>query len=781
MSVSSNDPDLDATEYTGDAESAISEVTPILGHQQLRYSIIGDGDLEPEMIDDLQSKYEQYYRAQQQKLVRRRFWWFCGLGIVAIITMHLSFLPRTSLSRDFRRWYGLHLTKSDIKRNYLLLSDPHKENNGISNDDSIDTWLSNLTRICVAKNHSLASSDNPDLELYVSSTFKLLGFHPQVHAYDVPQLRLPGTLSLSLVDQNGAVVYNARLAERGFSTQAFFSFGSQGDVTAPFTYVGEGTPQCYTREVTGRIVIAKSNLSSVLSTAEKIQIAQHNGAVGFVVFSDDVVSAAVLRDSGSMIPAWENLLARPSIPAIPVSQDAIMPILDASSSEDFLLHLRADFSSGSPRKVSNIVASMKGILDDGDIIIGAGRDSLTSESVLSNHAVLFEIMKHFHQLKRLGWKPLRNIKFVSWDSTRSSMVGSQLYGDDPKMHETKRPVLCYINLDHDMVRGSNLRVESSPFFNHVLRKTAKFIPFPDKEDTRTLFRYWQHQDDNKIYDIVSNSPGRSDAFVFQSHLSSPVVNVLFDNTTDYCHNSNLFSLRHVKDVDRDLILHSLLARFVGLFAISLSEREILHSKVEPYFSSILSAFEDFELHYNSLLVTWNEQLGPSKLLERSTIYNALKNDVDINSVKFEMLMSELQSLLRLTVETAAHFDSYSKEVQEGLIEDYPWFKLLVKLKRFAQYKVVNHKLIHLEDDLSLKPKHDDYLEESHSPKKWFRHLIHGEVPFTAENLSDHFSTHSRQVLLWGLYDAAERQSFKDTIKWIVVLHDAISSLRYKLS
>lgn len=783
MSISSERTNLSVVDTENEVYSLVSETTPFLEHRHLQYSIIGDGDLEPEMIEDLQSKYDEYYQVQQQKLVKRRFWWFCCLGLAAIIIMHLSFLPRTSLSRDFRRWYGLHLTKSDIKRNFLLYSDT--ENTSFTNRESIDMWLGNLTKISEAKSHSLTSTDNPDLERYVSNVFKLLGYHPHTYSYNVPQLRCPQSLTLSLIADDGAVIYDARLSEKGFSTPAYLSFGSNGAVTAPFVYVEEGTHLSYTKDVNGCIVIAKSNLSSVLSAAEKLQIAQHKGAVGFIIYHEDLNnSAAISRDSGSLIPFWNNANSRPSIPAIPVSYASIQPILEASKATDerLMLHLSSNFLDQKPRRISNVVGSVKGILNDGEIIIGAGRDSLTSANVLSNHAVLFEIMKHFRQLLKLGWKPLRTIKFVSWDGSRSGLVGSQLFGDDPKALDNKHPVLCYINLDLDIVRGTNFRIESTPVFDHLIKKTAKYIPFPNEKGSRsTLFRYWNKQDKNVIHNIISDNPDRSDAFVFQNHLSAPVINVRFDNETGYCHNSNMFSLKHVKDVDENLNLHSLLARFVGLFTISLSEREILHSKTEPYFESISRSFDNYKEKYQNQLSAWSNKLVPSKLLEKSTIYNNVKNDVDINSVRFGDLIAEFQSLLQSAVEISSHFDTYSKEVQDGLIEDYPWYKALVKLKRYAQYKVVNHKLIHLENELSLKPRHYEYIFSSPAKETWFHHLIYGEVPFSTEQNSTYFETNSRQVLLWRLYDAAERSNYTDTIKWVVVLHDAIYSIRYKLS
>ena len=239
--------------------------------------------------EDVQSKYEEI-RRELIKFSKRRFWWFCSLGVVAIIAMHLSFLPRTSLSRDFRRWHGQHLTKSDVKRNYLLFSSIGNTYNEVANEDYIGWWLGNFTTINRKNNENLIGADNNELLSYVEKNFKHLGLETETHTYDVPNLQKPLSLSIELIDsKTGSSVYNASLFEPSFKTPAYNGFGFSGNATGEYIYVNEGTNEDFQLllknkiDPKNKIVIARSNISSYLSTSEKLQIAENYGAIGFIV------------------------------------------------------------------------------------------------------------------------------------------------------------------------------------------------------------------------------------------------------------------------------------------------------------------------------------------------------------------------------------------------------------------------------------------------------------------------------------------------------------------
>ncbi|KAF6063283.1 hypothetical protein FOB64_006275 [Candida albicans] len=80
------------------------------------------------------------------RLARRpSFIWVCCLGIVALIIFQLTFLPRTSLARDYRNWHGIRLTKTDVKRHYLQMTGIGKSQNTLTTEEYIDSLLKNLS------------------------------------------------------------------------------------------------------------------------------------------------------------------------------------------------------------------------------------------------------------------------------------------------------------------------------------------------------------------------------------------------------------------------------------------------------------------------------------------------------------------------------------------------------------------------------------------------------------------------------------------------------------
>ena len=190
----------------------------------------------------------------------------------------------------------------------------------------------------------------------------------------------------------------------------------------------------------------------------------------------------------------DTLLYNTEIPAIPVSMKIIKPILETllkptdsfsswdyapSSNRLFKLELNTEFtSSQESRNFTTIVSTIKGIINDADIIIGARRDSYASSNPLSGHAIMLEIMRYYQKLVKLGWKPLRNIKFVSWDASYLNLLGVESITNDTNVFNPKRTIVAYINIDGDAVTGSKFKVDANAVFNHVLRYTSKSIPIP---------------------------------------------------------------------------------------------------------------------------------------------------------------------------------------------------------------------------------------------------------------------------------------------------------------
>lgn len=559
-------------------------------------------------------------------LLRRRFWWFAVLGLAAIVTLQLSFLPRTSLNRDFRRWHELHLTKTDVKRLFLVQLHGSAEPGRLTVEDRMRQWLETFSALSAKAPAGIAAPAAPDLAAAVDHHMRALGFAPTTHAYPVtPQLRAPVLLSLRLVDSAaGRILYTAPVLEPGSATPAYYPLSANGTVDAPYTYAHDATPADlallaeHRVPVSGRILVFSHPLASDTLLADKIAAAEALGCAGVVVYGDAAAPDTVSRH---LRPARASAGLR-----LPVSHSAVQPVLEALApamapfqnwpyaplprNAAHHLQMAAEFSQ-LPLHATNIEATLEGVFNDAVVVVGAARDVLTSANPLSGHAVMLEVMRRFQLLRRMGWRPLRAIRFVSWDASRSGALGLAAMVRDPVVVRPNLPVLAYINLDEDAVTGDHFSVEANPLFNKILHETAHFVPFPKnsthyrriakssgvsqdggeksegtkqtvdsdslREDSEqnyvifsgndgdseqelshsensetSLYHYWFRQDKARINNNVGEAFADKDTGTFQFSYAAPSINIKFKespahNDSLYVPESNMYSLAWLAD------------------------------------------------------------------------------------------------------------------------------------------------------------------------------------------------------------------------------------------
>ncbi|CAK7917649.1 vacuolar protein sorting-associated protein 70 [[Candida] anglica] len=812
-------------------------------------------------LDDVQSKRddestwgeELAYRAK--KFSKRRFWWFCSVGIIFMIIFELSFLPRTSLSRDFRRWYKLHLTKADVKRNFLVYSGINRKYDNITNEQSLVWWLGNFTSLNTKSGVNLVAEDNHDLVSFVEKNFKKFGFDTKSYSYEVSsKLHDPISSSLRIVasDDEDGYLYNAKLYEEGYKTPAYYSYGYNGSVYSKYLYVNQGTKEDYELllknkiDPQGKIVIVRS-INNNLSVGEKVSVAQYFGASGFVMYQYPLDGTTRENEKLSSLAIERNSLHGVegiNIPSIPISYKAVTPILDTLSepsgpfknwsrsptpaSNKLNLRLSTNFNCkpDKGRKLTNVVGTIEGILQDAEVIIGASRDSFTSTNPLSGHAIMMEIMKGFQRLRKSGWRPLRNIKFVSWDGTHNGLLGSQFFFNDTSAYDKRMPVLAYVNIDGDAVMGAQFKVDSNPALDHLIKNVAKYVPIPkDSSQYKTLFiddeeqeileddinvggsighgstslyHYWKKQDNNSINNIIGDSIKDSDALNFQQHLGVPVANIKFSNDPKrdpsiYTHNSNYYSLDWIEgcDIDRDMLLHGSLVRYLGLLTLSLSEHEIADRRCTPYAQKMKSFFND-TLYYNgNILEKWSSKEVPLYLLNKADIYtDLLKREAsnipdttmeENGVVLFSNLTTQLNELIGQLDGQAKIYDEYNINVEEDLIKDYAWYHSYMKVKLYAQFKVANYKLLRIEQELMLLPQDYKYLYHNKTESDWFQHIVYGLSRFQVENPADYYKNREKRGVFPGIQSALEDEDFDQAIRWMVVTYAKLKGFSRKLT
>ena len=772
-------------------------------------------------MDDFDNQSKRTTESQNvERMLRQRFWWFCILGVAAIVALQLSFLPRTSCNRDFRRWYDLHLTKTDVKRLFLVqLQRGRPEDDGLTVEDHVDHWLGAFSMLNAKTTAGISALTAPELAAMVQQNMRDFGFETNSHIYPLsPLVKEPLLLAVRLVDMLlGRVLYNAKTHETGSPTPAFFPFGANGSVEAPLTFARAGTPEDFLAlerhglSVAGRIVVFSHLLTSDYLLADKIALAEQRGCAAVVVYGDVDAEDAISRNFKPFAVPGPGI-------RIPLSYSAAQPILSTLGpamepfqnwpyapqplDDTLCLQVAAQFAPDL-LYATNIVGLLEGVLNDGVILVGASRDILTSSNPLSGHAIMLEVMRRFQLLRNMGWRPLRAIRFVSWDASRSAAQGSHAMVLDSSVLKTNLPVLAYINLDEDVVMGDHFSVDANPLFNNILRYTAKFVPFPrnsthyrrmskndnamfsddEEDDDISLYHYWYKQSKAYINNRVGSAFAGKDASSFQSSFAGPTINIKFaqspnHNDSLYVPESSFYSLDWLsQNVDKAYALHSLLVRFLGLLVLSLGEHEVVDYKTADLFQQAQSFFLDFVDANKDTLKGWEDEVVHDSLLSKSTLLADLKDRMDGDAdkhtqFKFRALVQQMKEIFGELQSQSEIYDAYNVDVQEMWIEDYPWYKMFKKAQIYAKFKVTNYKLLRIEKGLTFTPDETEKtggVNETH-------HLMY-EVPQ---------GQHSRAVLhqrgaFASMYEAAETGNMERMIKIMVGLYERLKSIYKKIS
>ncbi|KAK5125613.1 hypothetical protein LTR85_011887 [Meristemomyces frigidus] len=123
------------------------------------------------------------------------------------------------------------------------------------------------------------------------------------------------------------------------------------------------------------------------------------------------------------------------------------------------------------------------------IIVGNHRDAWCFGAVDpgSGSAVLMEVVRIFSELRRLGWRPLRTIEFVSWDAEEYNLVGSTEYVEEHVDYLRDHGV-AYLNVDVG-VFGSNFKAAGSPVWQRALLHVLNRVG--DPSGNATLKQLWE--------------------------------------------------------------------------------------------------------------------------------------------------------------------------------------------------------------------------------------------------------------------------------------------------
>lgn len=575
-------------------------------------------------------------------------------ALFAIGVFELIFLPRTSLSRDFRRIHFGIVGRSEVERLYLRSFD---EGNDISR------YLID----CHERSY-VFGEERDELKEYMIDNFKTFGHYVENKRYWVSMTKYKNN-SLTLQEDN---VFTTINLEDGMNrgNNSFHIYSKSGKVTSEFVYVGFGEEDDYDllnkEEIKDKILVIRSkNIENQFKLAEKY------GGSGIVLFKhpedgikeDEIDIVSVKYDSWPGDPTtfaypclrsywchrdFNSTNKIPTIPSLSVNYLTAKELIKNSGDGSKLILENNNIQMVEP--LDDVFFEIPGLLDE-IVIIGAPRDSINRNYgskynggvEASANALLLGLSEHLGKLVKKGWRPLRTIKIISWDGSKSGYLGSTEFCKDEKLKLGKK-VVSYINLKG--ITGKNFHVESNPLLIDYLIDTSKKVNMGTDDDIENnLYNSW----DKKL-----NSLKFDDYSYFQYSLGIPSCSIEFTDSQN----------KRIDEIDPDMNLHEVMVKYIGLLILQISEHETLKFNTEHYYEEVAKKIEGYELS--------------------------------------EEMKLNLKEFKTSTIE----FDQDNKILQEEIHKDFPWFKLYVKVRLLFLIKIFGNisrrlDMIFISDDESI--------------------------------------------------------------------------------
>uniref|UniRef100_A0A3Q3ITN8 Uncharacterized protein n=1 Tax=Monopterus albus TaxID=43700 RepID=A0A3Q3ITN8_MONAL len=243
--------------------------------------------------------------------------------------------------------------------------------------------------------------------------------------------------------------------------------------------------------VTGCVVVMR--VGGGVSFAEKVWLAERNGAGGVLIYPDpadlpqdprrlglNTHTTVHLGSGDPFTPGFPSFnhtqfppiqsSGLPLIPALPISATVAAKLLSQLSGPSCPPSWRGRLPY--VRCVSILYLCYNGLLlylfvslSDQYIILGAQRDSLSPGAVKSGvgTAILLELARTFSAMVKNGFSPRRSLLFVSWDAGEFGNVGATewLEGYLSMLH---LKAVAYFSLDQ-AVMGNRALIQSGDVFN----------------------------------------------------------------------------------------------------------------------------------------------------------------------------------------------------------------------------------------------------------------------------------------------------------------------------
>ncbi len=436
--------------------------------------------------------------------------------------------------------------------------------------------------------HIAGSPQSKEIAEWALAQFREWGLDAEIEVAEA-LMPYPTSRLLELVEP---VKYKAKLQEPPLKEDrasrdpkqipTFNAYSASGDVTAPVIYVNYGVPEDYEElkrlgvDPKGKIVVARYGKSW---RGTKAKVAQENGAVGCLIYSDpredgyfqgDVYPKGPFRppqgvQRGSVVdmplypgdplsPGWGSepgakKLSRNEaesimkIPVLPISYGDAQPLLENLGGPvapeswrgalGFTYHigpgpskarLKVDFDWTS-KPLYNVVATIKGSeFPDEWVLYGNHHDAWNNgaNDPVSGAIAVLESGRALAVLKKDGWQPRRTIKLILWDGEEFGLLGSTEWAEK-HADELRTKAVAYFNSDSN--NKGLLSAGGSPGLEKFFAEVLRDVKQPGREQS-VLEARPKRQEKVEPFRFSALGAG-SDYVVFLHHLGVATVNTGF--------------------------------------------------------------------------------------------------------------------------------------------------------------------------------------------------------------------------------------------------------------
>ncbi|HEY5402445.1 MAG TPA: M28 family metallopeptidase, partial [Pyrinomonadaceae bacterium] len=501
--------------------------------------------------------------------------------------------------------------------------------------------------------------------VYVRDQMKSYGLNAELKEYNV-WLPYPKTTPIvELITQRRqrlsvteAIVPGDPTSSNPKITPLFNGYSASGDVTGPLVYANYGLPGDYEElkkvgvDVKGKIVIVRYGNSF---RGVKAKVAEDNGAVGCIIYSDPADDGYMQGDVYPKGP-WRPVASgqrgsvqylfdypgdpltpgKPSIPGVPrlkpeeatdltkipvqpiaydVAKTLISPLrgpvrpkgfqgglplaYHVGGTPDVKVRLKTDMDY-KVRTIWDVVARIEGNQErDRWVVMGNHRDAWVFGAVDPNSgsSAMLEVARGFGDLLKQGWTPKRTIILCSWDAEEYGLIGSTEWAEE-NADDLREKAVAYLNVDV-AVSGGNFGASSVPSLWKAIRDVTRDVK--DPKTGKTIYQQWQEKarEGRSINEATNGGEARigalgsgSDYTPFLQHLGVPSTDMGFGGDYGVYHSSYDSFYWMDHFGDPGFVYHVAAAQIWGTLALRLADADALPFDYTDYATQIREFFAE---------------------------------------------------------------------------------------------------------------------------------------------------------------------------------------------